>query len=191
MKNQFKKQFPSFLLETRNCFSLLSSYIIFQYISLQEHQYNLMIPVSKGQKAVRACTIRLLNLGHAKYEVQNIQWMFVLHRPKRSVDSSDLRSKSADFESYRKLNFDEPVPVDFAVKHNRYRAKTRIHPDRARFFELRGQAPLSVVVDAVLENCSLEEVQKARKKAKLKGTIKKLTPAPVKELAKKVLRKIR
>ena len=59
---------------------------------------NVMIPVSKGQKAVRACTIRLLNLGHAKYEVQNIQWMFVLHRPKRSVDSSDLRSKSADFE---------------------------------------------------------------------------------------------
>ena len=98
MKNQFKKQFPLFLLETRNCFSLLSSYIIFQYLSLQEHQYNLMIPVSKGQKAVRACTIRLLNLGHAKYEVQNIQWMFVLHRPKRSVDSSDLRSKSADFE---------------------------------------------------------------------------------------------
>ena len=68
MKNQFKKQFPSFLLETRNCFSLLSSYIIFQYISLQEHQYNLMIPVSKVQKAVRACTIRLLNLGHAKHE---------------------------------------------------------------------------------------------------------------------------
>ena len=32
---------------------------------------NVMIPVSKGQKAVRACTIRLLNLGHAKYEVQN------------------------------------------------------------------------------------------------------------------------
>ena len=27
-----------------------------------------MIPVSKGQKAVRACTIRLLSLGHAKYE---------------------------------------------------------------------------------------------------------------------------
>ena len=27
-----------------------------------------MIPVSKGQKAVRACTIKLLNLGHAKYE---------------------------------------------------------------------------------------------------------------------------
>ena len=29
---------------------------------------NYMIPVSKGQKAVRACTIRRLNLGHAKYE---------------------------------------------------------------------------------------------------------------------------
>ncbi len=29
---------------------------------------NIKIPVSKGQKAVRACTIRLLNLGHAKYE---------------------------------------------------------------------------------------------------------------------------
>ena len=27
-----------------------------------------MIPVSKGQKAVRARTIRLLSLGHAKYE---------------------------------------------------------------------------------------------------------------------------
>ena len=115
MKNQFKKQFPSFLLETRNCFSLLSSYIIFQYISLQEHQYNLMIPVSKGQKAVRACTIRLLNLGHAKYEVQNIQWMFVLHRPKRSVDSSDLRSKSADFESYRKLNFEETAIICYFI----------------------------------------------------------------------------
>ena len=25
-----------------------------------------MIPMSKGQKAVRACTIRRLNLGHAK-----------------------------------------------------------------------------------------------------------------------------
>lgn len=45
-----------------------------------------MIPVSKGQKAVRACTIRLLNLGHAKYEVQNIQWMFVLHRSKRILE---------------------------------------------------------------------------------------------------------
>ena len=105
-----------------------------------------------------------------------------------------LNNEKADriwMEIKPKLKFDEPVPVDFAVKHNRYRTKTRIHPDRARFFELRGQAPLSVVVDAVLENCSLEEVQKARKKAKLKGTIKKLTPAPVKELAKKVLRKIR
>ena len=105
-----------------------------------------------------------------------------------------LNNEKADriwVEIKPKLKFDEPVPVDFAVKHNRYRAKTRIHPDRARFFELRGQAPLSVVVDAVLENCSLEEVQKARKKAKLKGRIKKLTPAPVKELAKKVLRKIR
>lgn len=105
-----------------------------------------------------------------------------------------LNNEKADriwMEIKPKLKFDEPVPVDFAVKHNRYRTKTRIHPDRARFFELRGQAPLSVVVDAVLENCSLEEVQKARKKAKLKGKIKKLTPAPVKELAKKVLRKIR
>ena len=27
-----------------------------------------MIPVSKGQKAVRACTIKLLILGHAKHE---------------------------------------------------------------------------------------------------------------------------
>ena len=27
-----------------------------------------MIPVSKGQNVVRACTIRRLNLGHAKYE---------------------------------------------------------------------------------------------------------------------------
>ena len=58
----------------------------------------MMIWVSKGQKAVRACTIRRLNLEYAEYEVQNIQWMFVLHRPKRSVDRSDLRSKSADFE---------------------------------------------------------------------------------------------
>ena len=29
---------------------------------------NNMIPGSKGQKAVRACTIKLLNLGPAKYE---------------------------------------------------------------------------------------------------------------------------
>ena len=31
-----------------------------------------MIPVSKGQKAIRACTIRLLNLGHVKYEKEAI-----------------------------------------------------------------------------------------------------------------------
>ena len=36
----------------------------------EANNYNtyIMIPVSKDQKAVRACTIRLLNLGHAKYE---------------------------------------------------------------------------------------------------------------------------
>ena len=36
----------------------------------EANNYNtyIMIPVSKGQKAVRACTIRLLNLGHANYE---------------------------------------------------------------------------------------------------------------------------
>lgn len=45
-----------------------------------------MVSGSKGRKAVHACMIRLLNLGPAKHEVQNIQWMFVLHRPKRSVD---------------------------------------------------------------------------------------------------------
>ena len=61
------------------------------------------MPGSKVQKAVRACTIKLLNLEPAKHEVQNIQWMFVLHRPKRSVDSSDLRSKSADFECLQVL----------------------------------------------------------------------------------------
>lgn len=27
-----------------------------------------MLPVSEGQKAVRACEIKRLNLGHAKYE---------------------------------------------------------------------------------------------------------------------------
>lgn len=87
------------------------------------------------------------------------------------------------------LKFDEPVPVQFALKHNRFRSKTRIHPGRARFFELRGQAPLSVVVDAVLEDCSLEEVKKARRKAKVKNTIKRLTPEPVKRMAKKVLKR--
>ena len=61
------------------------------------------MPGSKVQKAVRACTIKLLNLEPAKHEVQNIQWMFALHRPKRSVDSSDLRSKSADFECLQVL----------------------------------------------------------------------------------------
>ena len=48
-----------------------------------------MIPVSKGQKAVRACTIRLLNLGHAKYEVQNSDVRF-LQLTEVSVDSSDF-----------------------------------------------------------------------------------------------------
>ena len=45
---------------------------------------------------------RCKNLGSAKHEVQNIQWMFVLHRPKRSVDSSNLHSKSADFEYFHR-----------------------------------------------------------------------------------------
>ena len=30
--------------------------------------YNMMMPGSKGQKAVHACMIRLLNLGPAKHE---------------------------------------------------------------------------------------------------------------------------
>ena len=30
--------------------------------------FNMKMPGSKGQKAVRACTIRLLNLGPAKHE---------------------------------------------------------------------------------------------------------------------------
>ena len=37
------------------------------FYALQE-MINNMIPGSKGQKAVRACTIKLLNLGPAKYE---------------------------------------------------------------------------------------------------------------------------
>lgn len=52
----------------------------------------------QGPKAVRACTVRLLNQESGKHEAQDIQWMLVLHRPKRSADSSGLRSKSADFE---------------------------------------------------------------------------------------------
>lgn len=88
-----------------------------------------------------------------------------------------------------RLKFDEPVPAEFALKHNRFRAKTKIHPQRARFFELRGQAPLSVVVDAVLAGCSLDEVKKARRNAKVKNTIKRLTPGPVKALAKRILKR--
>lgn len=85
------------------------------------------------------------------------------------------------------LKFDEPVPAEFALKHNRFRQKITIHPGRERFFQLRGQAPLSVVVDAVLEDCSLEDVVKARRKAKVKNTVKRLLPAPVKTAVKKVL----
>ena len=44
----------------------LSRWIINRFLLII--MYFIMIPVSKGQKAVRACTIRLLNLGHAKYE---------------------------------------------------------------------------------------------------------------------------
>ena len=80
---------PGDLLLLENCDIIIKIYYNSQYM---------MISGAKGQKAVHACMIRLLNLGPAKHEVQNIQWMFVLHRPKRSVDSSDLRSKSADFE---------------------------------------------------------------------------------------------
>ncbi len=88
-----------------------------------------------------------------------------------------------------KLKFDRQVPVEFALKHNRFRSKTRIHPERAKFFELRGQAPLSVVVDAVLENCSIEEVVKARRKAKVKTAVKKLLPGPVKQALKKAMKR--
>ena len=38
-----------------------------------------MIPGSKGQKAVRACTIKLLNLGHAKYEKVAIEGLREQH----------------------------------------------------------------------------------------------------------------
>ena len=57
-----------------------------------------MMSGAKSQKPRCACTGVGLWLSDPPDMVQNIQWMFVLHRPKRSGDSSDLRSKSADFE---------------------------------------------------------------------------------------------
>jgi len=86
-----------------------------------------------------------------------------------------------------RLKFDEPVPAEFALKHNRFRKNIKIHPDREKFFRLRGKASLSVVVDAVLEECSLEEVMKARRKAKMRNTAKKLLPASIKRAMKKFL----
>ena len=46
----------------------LYSYKICQDSELVRQYRNDMISGSKGQKAVRACTIRLLNLGPAKHE---------------------------------------------------------------------------------------------------------------------------
>lgn len=85
------------------------------------------------------------------------------------------------------LKLSKEVPTKYALWNNRFKPKGRIHPDRAKFFELRGKAPFSVVVDAVLEGVSLEDVVKARRKMKLKNTVRKLVPAPVKKLIKKVL----
>ena len=51
---------------------------IFLETSLPEPSREIIITNTrvKVQKAVRACTITLLNLSPAKYEVQNILWMF-------------------------------------------------------------------------------------------------------------------
>ena len=102
-----------------------------------------------------------------------------------------LNNEKADHiweEISPELKFDKPVPAEFALKHNRFRAKTRIHPERSRFFELREQASFSVAVDAALEKCSPEVVVKARRRAKIRNTVKKLTPAPVKQAVKKLLK---
>lgn len=79
-----------------------------------------------------------------------------------------------------KLQFDQPVPTKFALSHNRFRPKIKIHPNRERFFREWEKEPFSVAVEAAMEGCTAQEVKRRRKRSwyrqimrRLKSVIKK------------------
>lgn len=76
-----------------------------------------------------------------------------------------------------KLKFDKPVPVEFALKNNRFRAKIKIHPGRESFFEMWKKEPFSLAVEAALEGRSAMEVRERRKRGRLKRFLKRAAKA--------------
>lgn len=94
-----------------------------------------------------------------------------------------------------KLKFDQPVPTEFALSHNRFRPKIKIHPNRERFFKEWEKEPFSIAVEAAMEGCTAQEVKQRRRKEKskrilhqLKANIKRLIPVGMKCFLKNLRR---
>ena len=95
-----------------------------------------------------------------------------------------------------KLKFDEPIPPEFALSHNRVTARIDIHPNRERFFELWQEECFSVAARAALEGRSVREIKQQRqrelwedRKRNLSGRVKRVLPQQVKDIGKKILKK--
>lgn len=110
-----------------------------------------------------------------------------------------LNNEKADHiwaEIRPKLKFDEPIPPEFALSHNRVTARIDIHPNRERFFELWQEECFSVAARAALEGRSVREIKQQRqrelwedRKRNLSGRVKRVLPQQVKDIGKKILKK--
>lgn len=78
-----------------------------------------------------------------------------------------------------RLKFCEPVPVEFTLKHNRFRSKIRIPEGREKFFEENRTHTLKKAVE-------LASGQKFSRKAAFKRWVKRTLPDGAIELAKKL-----
>ena len=78
-----------------------------------------------------------------------------------------------------RLQFCEPVPLEFTLKHNRFRSKIRIPEGRERFFEENRKQSFKKAVE-------LASGQKFSKKAAAKQWLKRKLPSSVITMAKKL-----
>ena len=96
-----------------------------------------------------------------------------------------------------KLKFDQPVPTEFALSHNRFRPKIKIHPNRERFFQRVGKGTLfnrrGSSHGGMYGTGSETEKEKRKEKSKrilhqLKANIKRLIPVGMKCFLKNLRR---
>ena len=108
---------------------------------------------------------------------------------RKGVSLVFLNNEKADRiwnELQPKLQFDKPVPLEFALSHNRFRPRIKVHPSRELFFQEWEKESFSVAVEAALEGYTVKEWKQRRKKEKGRRIVRR-----IKAKIKTFIRKIR